>query len=257
MVLTPLPGTPVFEDIKSSGRLIHTDWSKYDAHHAVFEPKLMTAFELHVETLKAMSTFYSWSSILRNLWQFDFFYAVVFLYGKRSVRTALSDTKKYIEQLRENINAEFDKKTERLRQLLPHKKGETKNIILNTETLEGDESTFFSTFLSNLDRKIVITKEQFSINKNALSITPLVDHLKDKHEKSKQQIAEFYEKHRDKLNASKVIDLESISLFKTCFNIGMLLDVNAKKVRKAYEHALKSIGGNTFECNHVLVMVGQ
>ena len=76
MVLTPLPGTPVFEDLKQSGRLIHTDWSKYDAHHAVFEPKQMTAFELHFETLKAMSKFYSWRTIIRNLSQFDFFYAV-------------------------------------------------------------------------------------------------------------------------------------------------------------------------------------
>jgi len=50
MMLTPLPGTPVFDELQRQGRIIHTDWSKYDAHHAVFEPKLMTAFELHIET---------------------------------------------------------------------------------------------------------------------------------------------------------------------------------------------------------------
>ncbi|MBI5664752.1 MAG: hypothetical protein HZC49_06665 [Nitrospirae bacterium] len=49
--------------------------------------------------------------------------------------------------------------------------------------------------------------------------------------------------------------MESISLFKTCENIGLLLNANAKKIRKAYEKALKSIGGNAFECNLVLVMV--
>ncbi|UCH44224.1 MAG: radical SAM protein [Nitrospiraceae bacterium] len=257
MMLTPLPGTPVFEEMKNSGRLIHTDWSKYDAHHAVFEPALMTAYELHVETLKAMAKFYSWSAILRNLWQFDLFYAVVGLYGKKSVRSALSDTKKYLEQVRETLTSEFDRKTEMLKQLLPQKKGATKNIILNTATLESDESTFFSTFLSNLDRKIVIKKEQFSVSKNSLSITPLVEHIKDQHEKGKQQLSDFYDKYRDRLGTSKVIDIEAISLFKACYNIGMLLDVNSKKVRKAYERALKSIGGNVFECNHVLVLVGQ
>ena len=143
-----------------------------------------------------------------------------------------------------------------MQQLLPQKKGETRNIILNTTSLGNNESKFFSEFLSNLDKKLVISKEKFTVSKNALSITPFVDHLKDRHEKSKQHLADFYEKYKDKLDSSKVIDIEAISLYKTCFNIGLLLDVNAKKVRKAYERALKSIGGNTFECNHVLVMVG-
>jgi radical SAM superfamily enzyme YgiQ (UPF0313 family) len=256
MVLTPLPGTPVFEELKNSGRLIHTDWSKYDAQHAVFEPKLMTAFELHFETLKAMAKFYSWPAIFRNLWQFDFFYAVVGLYGKRSVKTALASAKKYLENLREEVNTEFDKKTEKLRQYFPQKKGTAKNIILNTASLEKIESRFFSTFLSKLDKKLVINKEDFTVNKDMLSITPFVEHMKSKHQQSMQQLSDFYEKYKDKLDSTKVINMESISLYKSCVNIGLLLNVNSKKIRKAYEQALKSIGGNAFECKLVLVMVG-
>jgi radical SAM superfamily enzyme YgiQ (UPF0313 family) len=256
MVLTPLPGTPVFEDLKNSGRLIHTDWSKYDAHHAVFEPSLMTAYELHVETLKAMAKFYSWGAVLRNLGRFDFFYAAVGLYGIRSVKQALSGARNYVDQLRGLITNEFDRKTEKLRQMIPHNKGEAKQIILNTASLENNESAFFSEFLSNLDKKLVISKEMFTVSKNALSITPFVEHIKDRHEKGKQQLTDFYDKYKDRLGSSKVIDIESISLYKTCFNIGLLLDVNAKKVRKAYERALKSIGGNAFECHHLLVMIG-
>jgi len=103
MMLTPLPGTPVFEELTQEGRIIHTDWSKYDAHHAVFEPKLMTAFELHMETLKAMAKFYSWGNVIRNFLRMDFFYAVVGLYGKRSVKEALASSKKYLKQLEEII----------------------------------------------------------------------------------------------------------------------------------------------------------
>jgi radical SAM superfamily enzyme YgiQ (UPF0313 family) len=257
MMLTPLPGTPVFEELKSSGRLIHTDWSKYDAHHAVFEPKQMTAFELHVETLKAMSKFYSWTSVLRNLWQFDFYYAVVCLYGKRSVKKAMSETRGYIDYLKNLITTEFDNKTDKLRQFFQQKQGKSKNIILNTTSLEINESRFFSTFLSKLDKKLVINRENFSVNRNTLAITPLVEHIKSKHQQSIQQLSELYEKHKDKLDSIKVINLESISLFKTCENIGLLLNINAKKIRKAYEQALKSIGGNVFECNLVLVMVEQ
>lgn len=256
LMLTPLPGTPVFEDLKNSGRLIHTDWSKYDAHHAVFEPKLMTAFELHNETLKAMARFYSWIAILRNLWQFDFFYGVICLYGKRSVKKSLAGTKKYLEHLKGLITARFDEKTDKLRQYLLQKQGRTKNIILNTASLENDESTFFSTFLSRLDRKLIVNKEHFSVKKNTLAITPFVEHLKDSHQRGKQQLSEFYEKHKDRLDSVKMVNLESISLYKTCVNIGLLLNANTKRIRKAYEQALKSIGGEVFECNNVLVMVG-
>lgn len=255
MVLTPLPGTPVFEDLKSEGRLIHTDWSKYDAHHAVFEPKLMTAFELHVETLKAMARFYSWRTFFQNLWQFDFFYAVVCLYGKRSVKKALARTKSYLDNLKEQVTTEFDRKTEKLRQYLPRKKGKIKNIILNTEALEPDESRFFAVFLSRLDKRLIVTRERFSVTRETIAITPLAEHLRNRQQQGMQLLGNFYEKHREKLGSVRVIDMESISLYKSCVNIGLLLNANMKKVRKAYEKALKSAGGKAFECKHILIIL--
>jgi hypothetical protein len=185
----------------------------------------MTAFELHVETLKAMAKFYSWPAIIRNLWQFDFFYAVVGLYGKRSVKKALSGARKYLDDVKELITTEFDAKTEKLRQFFPQKKGSTKNIILNTTSLENNESTFFSTFLSQLDKKLIIKKENFKVNKNTLSITPLVKHLKNRHQQGMQQLSDFYEKYRDRMDSIKTINMESISLYKSCVNIGLLLNI--------------------------------
>ena len=41
-ILTPYPGTPLFRQMKSEGRLLHEDWSKYDTGHVVFRPQLMT-----------------------------------------------------------------------------------------------------------------------------------------------------------------------------------------------------------------------
>ena len=48
-VLTPLPGTPLFTDMKS--RILDWDWSKWDMHHVLYEPKLgrRRFFELFVE----------------------------------------------------------------------------------------------------------------------------------------------------------------------------------------------------------------
>jgi len=45
-ILTPYPGTPLFRQMESEGRLLHKDWEKYDTAHVVFRPKQMTPKEL-------------------------------------------------------------------------------------------------------------------------------------------------------------------------------------------------------------------
>jgi len=48
-VLTPLPGTPLFDSLKP--RIVEHDWSKWDMHHVLYEPRLgrHRFFELFVE----------------------------------------------------------------------------------------------------------------------------------------------------------------------------------------------------------------
>ena len=45
-ILTPLPGTPLFNQLEKEKRITIRDWSKYDTEHVVFEPKLMTSEDL-------------------------------------------------------------------------------------------------------------------------------------------------------------------------------------------------------------------
>jgi radical SAM superfamily enzyme YgiQ (UPF0313 family) len=45
-ILTPYPGTPLFRQMESEGRLLHKDWSRYDTGHVVFRPKHMSPEEL-------------------------------------------------------------------------------------------------------------------------------------------------------------------------------------------------------------------
>ena len=45
-ILTPYPGTPLFAQMEAEGRLLHSDWSRYDTAHVVFRPKHMTAEQL-------------------------------------------------------------------------------------------------------------------------------------------------------------------------------------------------------------------
>jgi radical SAM superfamily enzyme YgiQ (UPF0313 family) len=99
LMLTPLPGTPVFHEMKESGRLLHTDWSKYDGHHIVYKPCLMSPKTLHIESLKAMGRFYSWKYIFKHLAHFDFFHVAIGLYGKKAIKKALDEAMDYLNSI--------------------------------------------------------------------------------------------------------------------------------------------------------------
>jgi radical SAM superfamily enzyme YgiQ (UPF0313 family) len=99
MILTPLPGTSVLQDMTKAGRLLHTDWSKYDAQHVVFRPRLMSPATLQIETFRAMGRFYSWRYILRHLARSDFHYAALGIFGKTAVHKSLKVSSAYLDDL--------------------------------------------------------------------------------------------------------------------------------------------------------------
>jgi anaerobic magnesium-protoporphyrin IX monomethyl ester cyclase len=71
-ILTPLPGTPQFEELDATGRIFDKRWELYDAHHVVFEPKLMTPYELQIEVLRGYMRFYSLRTWLKYIFTFRF-----------------------------------------------------------------------------------------------------------------------------------------------------------------------------------------
>ncbi len=105
VALTPLPGTPVFEELKQSGRLLHTDWSKYNLQHVVFRPAQMSPETLQRETLQAMGRFYSWKYIIRRLAKFDLHNAAEGLYGKSVVRKTSKEVNMYLGDKRKAVPA--------------------------------------------------------------------------------------------------------------------------------------------------------
>ena len=66
-VLTPYPGTKVYEDLKKENRLTTTDWRYYDHNTVVFEPKNMSRYELQTGKTEARKKFYSIPSVLKRL----------------------------------------------------------------------------------------------------------------------------------------------------------------------------------------------
>jgi len=66
-ILTPLPGSIVYQKLENGNRLLSKSWRYYDSHHAVFEPKLITAWQLQKAVmLGAMPRFYSWGRVIKR-----------------------------------------------------------------------------------------------------------------------------------------------------------------------------------------------
>ena len=66
-ILTPFPGTPLFEKMEKENRIIHKDWSRYDMSHTVFRPKNMTVEELQQGYAWALKYLASPTSIFSRL----------------------------------------------------------------------------------------------------------------------------------------------------------------------------------------------
>ena len=59
MILTPFPGTKVYEDLEAGKRIFTKDWRFYDGQHVVFKPNLLSARDLQLNVMKAYGKFYS------------------------------------------------------------------------------------------------------------------------------------------------------------------------------------------------------
>lgn len=66
-ILTPYPGTKLFEKLASENRIITKDWSKYNTANVVFTPKNMTPQELLAGYLWIYDMFYSYENIYKRL----------------------------------------------------------------------------------------------------------------------------------------------------------------------------------------------
>ena len=78
-ILTPFPGTRIYETLQRENRIIDTDWENYDMNHVVFRPRKMTPEELQDGFNRAYRELYGHRSILKRLFPFNrnsFFYGI-------------------------------------------------------------------------------------------------------------------------------------------------------------------------------------
>lgn len=67
-ILTPYPGTALYERMAAQGRLLHSQWDLYDTRHVVYRPAQLTPEALEAGYWRAYRDFYRWGSIARGAW---------------------------------------------------------------------------------------------------------------------------------------------------------------------------------------------
>jgi radical SAM superfamily enzyme YgiQ (UPF0313 family) len=110
MILTPIPGSPDWDTLYAKGDkyVINKNWSFYDGHHCVHQPRRMSPYELQMGAIRAMQKFYSWGGIFQKLVKRDIYYATIRLWGKRMLKEWWKDDENaaYVNWLRGQLYGE-------------------------------------------------------------------------------------------------------------------------------------------------------
>ncbi|MBC7128632.1 MAG: B12-binding domain-containing radical SAM protein [Thermoplasmatales archaeon] len=68
-ILTPYPGTPLYERLEKEGRIFTKDWRKYTQAHIVYKPKNMTPEELLEGIKHVIRGFYSMKETIKRVYK--------------------------------------------------------------------------------------------------------------------------------------------------------------------------------------------
>lgn len=98
-VQTPLPGTPLYNNLVQQKRIFTYNWSLYDSHHVVYQPKKMSAYDLQLHTFQALKDFYSYSNSAKMFLKGLFENSAINLFGHHLVKTWARQNERYLEFL--------------------------------------------------------------------------------------------------------------------------------------------------------------
>jgi len=66
-IVTPFPGTPLFDRLENEKRIITRNWELYDGQHVVFQPKQISVDTLYSGHQRAWKKAYRWRSIAKRI----------------------------------------------------------------------------------------------------------------------------------------------------------------------------------------------
>lgn len=70
-ILTPYPGTELYKNMETAGRILTRNWDRYDTRHVVYKTMGLSAEALEKGYWWAYDAFYSWKNIFKSSFQHD------------------------------------------------------------------------------------------------------------------------------------------------------------------------------------------
>ncbi|MCD6385898.1 radical SAM protein [Candidatus Sumerlaeota bacterium] len=258
LILTPLPGTPVYNNLRQTSRIFNHDWSYYDGHNVVYEPAKMTAYELQVETFRAMNKFYTYPSVLRYILKLDAYYTLIRIYGKYMVHKGMKLKKVYIKHLQQLLSNKMKLLSDKVKHIQSPLK-----IGIPSLSVDQRHKEFFKDFFKHLGVSVVFSQEkepdttllekepdkskvlellqrQISIIQRKVDIifVPVLEkvnhHLSELVKAEKQIVSEIDPK-------LILIEIDMDTLYKSCVEVGLVLGKRLSAIRRAYTSASKKM----------------
>ncbi|OAQ19907.1 B12-binding domain-containing radical SAM protein [Thermosulfurimonas dismutans] len=99
LILTPIPGSKLFENYRKAGRIFDSRWDLYDGHHVVFHPERVSVKRLQELSYLLHQKFYSLKEAFRSLSKGDLHGAYIRYLGRRFVRRWREENRDYFAYL--------------------------------------------------------------------------------------------------------------------------------------------------------------
>ncbi|MBW1917075.1 MAG: B12-binding domain-containing radical SAM protein [Deltaproteobacteria bacterium] len=263
LILTPLPGTPVYDELEAQNRIICRDWSRYDAHHTVFLPRQMTPYELQWETFKAMKRFYSWSSAVKRLIRRDYFMAMLKIHGRLHLKRAFYEKKGYFQQLKDQLFS----RARQWRAYWPrHRRIRRVGIpedIWQLTAWETGPREFLLRFLERLGVEIVREGKAdlpaLALDADNGQIATLIAEINNLQEKVdvillpfwqglegfRQKAKDWHQELGDRLHSWRrtvAIEFDRGSFYNVCMQLGLCFKARPRRIRRIYFQTLGEVG---------------
>lgn len=99
MILTPLPGTELFETLKKQNRILDYDWETFDGHHVKFLPRRFSLWGLQKAQILAHARFFTLGRVFQRLLRGSFRAWLVGLYAHVISRKWLKWERPYLDRI--------------------------------------------------------------------------------------------------------------------------------------------------------------
>lgn len=242
MILTPIPGSPDWESIYAKGEkyVLDHNWSLYDGHHVVHQPRRMSPYELQVGAIGAMEKFYSWRGIAQKVWKRDYYSATIRYFGKKLIRDWWKDpdNRAHVDWLKAEL---FSERNQLGRMSL-------KTVGLPEILLQDSVGRLLQRFLGELGVTVVPLAEAAfegatSVARQTVDcvITPIVKRAEKEREEFYTRLTAVSAALQSQIGKRPKINFPVIAgqgpVFEPFAKIGLLFTKNLDRIREAYKTA--------------------